>query len=68
MRSRKIETVSVLSTEVGLALVNVFACVVDGLVAMGTLARESPISVNTASSAARIVSEGVALKHWKIII
>lgn len=63
MRSREIETVSVLSTAVGLALVNVFASVVDSLVAMGTLARESPFGVNTAPHAARIVSEGVALKH-----
>ena len=66
MRSREIETVSVLSTEVGLAFVNVCACVIEGLVSIGTLARESPISVNTAPSAARIVTEGVALKHWQL--
>ncbi len=62
MRSREIETVSVLSTGVGLTLVDVSARVVDGLVTMGTLARESPIGVNTAPGAARVLSEGVALE------
>ena len=47
MRSREVETVAMLATGVTLALVNVSACVVDGSVTLGTLARESPLGVDT---------------------
>ena len=62
MRPREIEAVSVLSTGVSLTLVDVSAGVVSGLVTLVTLARESPVSVDTSPGSARIVSEGVALE------
>ena len=62
MRPREIEAVSVLSTGISVTFVDVSAGVVSGLVTLGTLARESPVSVDTSSGSARIVSEGVALE------
>ena len=62
MRSREIEAVSVLSTGVSLTLIDVCARVVSGLVTLGTLTRESPISVDTRPGSTRIVSEGVTLE------